>query len=607
MLLCYLKSYTNCCIISFKRVETGENFIFELSKRYNDFNILLKFLKSNNNELFAGYNMEKFYNIIFNFIFSKYQVFLSEKASIIAYYIYNTATNLYSEFIDPNWKYSKYYNSIDLMKVLCDRDTSVTFTEIEMYMEKENVSEFEYIQRDGVIEYKIDELKKYCINKLDFLLELYEIGKDKINSRIVLSNAFNANVLNKYDTGIGQAIIEKLILKTKTLDKESLFKLKENESTDKYLLEESVINDISFKTKEFQDLLFDIKNTKITDPLFKLNKTFRYKEYFYDINSGGLEFKTHNKIINKESDRLIRIDISNAYPTLMYRYKIYPKFLPSLFEEVFNIFYKNRIDKNNDKNITKLPLLGLFGNIGNPSSYLYSPKSFLAITLNLKLIILELIESFCCDDIEILYVKTDEIILRVKNNQSSFFINNIKRWMEKYKLDVHIDEFDKIIIKSMNDMILYKKGYMNNPSYDLVETRGCFNIKSKKIGVNINAPIIAKCIINYFGNNIPLIDTINSSSNIYDFLFYYKSNRQFKIIDKDENIEYERIGRYFISNKGSFVYKNNIEKKTFNLLNENKITICNKNPNIKNINRIAYYHMASSLKEIIQPLQQKLF
>lgn len=607
MLLCYLKSYTNCCIISFKRVETGENFIFELSKRYNDFNILLKFLKSNNNELFAGYNMEKFYNIIFNFIFSKYQVFLSEKASIIAYYIYNTATNLYSEFIDPNWKYSKYYNSIDLMKVLCDRDTSVTFTEIEMYMEKENVSEFEYIQGDGIIEYKIDELKKYCINKLDFLLELYEIGKDKINSRIVLSNAFNANVLNKYDTGIGQAIIEKLILKTKTLDKESLFKLKENESTDKYLLEESVINDISFKTKEFQDLLFDIKNTKITDPLFKLNKTFRYKEYFYDINSGGLEFKTHNKIINKESDRLIRIDISNAYPTLMYRYKIYPKFLPSLFEEVFNIFYKNRIDKNNDKNITKLPLLGLFGNIGNPSSYLYSPKSFLAITLNLKLIILELIESFCCDDIEILYVKTDEIILRVKNNQSSFFINNIKRWMEKYKLDVHIDEFDKIIIKSMNDMILYKKGYMNNPSYDLVETRGCFNIKSKKIGVNINAPIIAKCIINYFGNNIPLIDTINSSSNIYDFLFYYKSNRQFKIIDKDENIEYERIGRYFISNKGSFVYKNNIEKKTFNLLNENKITICNKNPNIKNINRIAYYHMASSLKEIIQPLQQKLF
>lgn len=607
MLLCYLKSYTNCCIISFKRVETGENFIFELSKRYNDFNILLKFLKSNNNELFAGYNMEKFYNIIFNFIFSKYQVFLSEKASIIAYYIYNTATNLYSEFIDPNWKYSKYYNSIDLMKVLCDRDTSVTFTEIEMYMEKENVSEFEYIQGDGIIEYKIDELKKYCINKLDFLLELYEIGKDKINSRIVLSNAFNANVLNKYDTGIGQAIIEKLILKTKTLDKESLFKLKENESTDKYLLEESVINDISFKTKEFQDLLFDIKNTKITDPLFKLNKNFRYKEYFYDINSGGLEFKTHNKIINKESDRLIRIDISNAYPTLMYRYKIYPKFLPSLFEEVFNIFYKNRIDKNNDKNITKLPLLGLFGNIGNPSSYLYSPKSFLAITLNLKLIILELIESFCCDDIEILYVKTDEIILRVKNNQSSFFINNIKRWMEKYKLDVHIDEFDKIIIKSMNDMILYKKGYMNNPSYDLVETRGCFNIKSKKIGVNINAPIIAKCIINYFGNNIPLIDTINSSSNIYDFLFYYKSNRQFKIIDKDENIEYERIGRYFISNKGSFVYKNNIEKKTFNLLNENKITICNKNPNIKNINRIAYYHMASSLKEIIQPLQQKLF
>ena len=607
MLLCYLKSYTNCCIISFKRVETGENFIFELSKRYNDFNILLKFLKSNNNELFAGYNMEKFYNIIFNFIFSKYQVFLSEKASIIAYYIYNTATNLYSEFIDPNWKYSKYYNSIDLMKVLCDRDTSVTFTEIEMYMEKENVSEFEYTQGDGVIEYKIDELKKYCINKLDFLLELYEIGKDKINSRIVLSNAFNANVLNKYDTGIGQAIIEKLILKTKTLDKESLFKLKENESTDKYLLEESVINDISFKTKEFQDLLFDIKNTKITDPLFKLNKNFRYKEYFYDINSGGLEFKTHNKIINKESDRLIRIDISNAYPTLMYRYKIYPKFLPSLFEEVFNIFYKNRIDKNNDKNITKLPLLGLFGNIGNPSSYLYSPKSFLAITLNLKLIILELIESFCCDDIEILYVKTDEIILRVKNNQSSFFINNIKRWMEKYKLDVHIDEFDKIIIKSMNDMILYKKGYMNNPSYDLVETRGCFNIKSKKIGVNINAPIIAKCIINYFGNNIPLIDTINSSSNIYDFLFYYKSNRQFKIIDKDENIEYERIGRYFISNKGSFVYKNNIEKKTFNLLNENKITICNKNPNIKNINRIAYYHMASSLKEIIQPLQQKLF
>lgn len=607
MLLCYLKSYTNCCIISFKRVETGETFVFELSKRYNDFQIFLKFMRSNNNELFIGYNMENFYNIIFNFIFSRYNSFLNENSSVIAYYIYNTATNLYSEFIDKNWKYSKYYNSIDLMKVLCDRDTSITFTEIEMYMNKEDVSDFKFITNDSVIEYKIDELRKYCIDKLDFLLELYKIAKSKIENRIILCNLFKVNILNKYDTGIGQAIIEKLILKTKTLDKESLFELKKNGINDGYLLNDIIVKDIEFSNKNFKDFLLDIKNIKVKDPLFKLNSILKFDNYSFNINAGGLEYVCDKKIIDNDSNRIIRIDISNAYPTLMYKYKIYPDFLPSLFEEVFDIFYKNRIDKKNDKNVTKLPLLGIFGNIGNSSSYLYSPRTFTSITLNLKLIILQLIESFYSNNIEILYVKTDEIIVRINKDQYSSFINSIKQWKKKYEFDLHIEEFEKIIIKDVNDMILYKKGYKENPNFNMVETRGCFNIKSKKVGVNLNAPIISKCIINFFGKKTPIMDTINSNNNIYDYLFYYKSNRQFKIIDKDENIEYQKIGRFFVSNKGSFVYKNNIEKKTFSILNESKIVICNKKPIFENINKLYYYHIANSLKEIIQPLQQKLF
>ena len=70
MLLCYLKSYSNCCIIAFKRIETNEVFTFELSKKVNDFVLLLKFFNTNRNELIIGYNMENFYNIVFNFIIS---------------------------------------------------------------------------------------------------------------------------------------------------------------------------------------------------------------------------------------------------------------------------------------------------------------------------------------------------------------------------------------------------------------------------------------------------------------------------------------------------------------------------------------------------------
>lgn len=605
MLLCYLKSYSNCCIIAFKRIETEEIFTFELSRNYNDFLLLLKFFNNNRNELLIGYNMENFYNIVFNFILFKYNTFLNEKATFIAYYIYNVANNVYSETIDKNWKYPKFYNCIDLLKILTSRDSSVTLTEMEMYMEEENIDDFQFVNNNAVIEYKITELKKYCIKKLHFLNSLYEQAKDKINYRFLLSREYNVNVLNRYESGIGKIIIEKSILSNDKISKEELFSLKEKEERS-FHLKDVIVEDISFKTKEFNKLLNDLKKIDIINSIDEFKYNFNFNEYKFDLNNGGLEFKQNKTVFDIEKgENIIRIDISNAYPSLIYKHKIYPEFLPSTFKEVFNFFYEQRIDKTKDKNLTKLPLLGIIGNFYSPNSFLYSPKTYISITLNLKLYILQLLEEFCLNGIEVLYVKTDEIIIKVKNKDFSKIVID---WMERTGFKLKMQAFEKIIALNINDMILYGKGYKKDKN--LIETRGLFNEKSKNFGINKNSPIIYKCIISYFGEGISISEYLKNQNNINDYLFYYKVNRQFKIITKKnekENIEENRIGRFFVSKTGNKTYKNNIEKKTSILLNDNNIVINNDSFKKDEIDKSYYYHEIIKLKNIIQPLQQKLF
>lgn len=605
MLLCYLKSYSNCCIIAFKRIETQEVFTFELSNKYNDFLLLLKFFNKNRNELLIGYNMENFYNIVFNFILFKYNTFLNEKATFIAYYIYNVANNVYSETIDKNWKYPKFYNCIDLLKILTSRDSSVTLTEMEMYMEEEDIDDFKFVYNNAVIEYKIVELKKYCIEKLNFLNSLYEQAKDKINYRFLLSREYNINVLNRYETGIGKIIIEKSIINHDKINKEELFSLKDNEDRS-FHLKDVIVSNITFKTKEFNKLLNDLNKIDIISSIDEFKYNFVFNDYKFNLNNGGLEFKQDKTIFaTEENENIIRLDISNAYPSLIHKHDIYPEFLPNTFKEVFNFFYQQRIDKSKDKELTKLPLLGVIGNFYSPNSFLYSPKTYMSITLNLKLYILKLVEEFCLNNIEILYIKTDEIIIKIKDKN---FAKIVANWMQETGFNVKMQAFEKIIALNINDMILYGKGYKKDKS--LIETRGLFNEKSRNFGVNKNTPIIYKCIIEYFGEGVSIYDYLKNQNNINDYLFYYKVNRQFKIITKKnekENIEENRIGRYFVSKKGNKTYKNNIEKKTSVLLHENNIIINNDSFKKDEIDKSYYYHEIIKLKNIIQPLQQKLF
>ena len=45
--------------------------------------------------------------------------------------------------------------------------------------------------------------------------------------------------------------------------------------------------------------------------------------------------------------------------------------------------------------------------------------------------------------------------------------------------------------------------------------------EDNELVANLNAPITHKAIVEYYINKTPLIETIMSSDNLLDFLFYY--------------------------------------------------------------------------------------
>ena len=73
MILVNVKCYTNYLLFSFLNTKDGEIKMFEFSDYYNDIMALLAFMKNNNHDYFVGFNMEKFNNIILNYILMNYQ------------------------------------------------------------------------------------------------------------------------------------------------------------------------------------------------------------------------------------------------------------------------------------------------------------------------------------------------------------------------------------------------------------------------------------------------------------------------------------------------------------------------------------------------------
>lgn len=304
-----------------------------------------------------------------------------------------------------------------------------------------------------------------------------------------------------------------------------------------------------FKKTEFQNVYKTIESWKFTfkdvNGKFESVNPFSLEIPFLDgvlkFGEGGLHYHCKSQYI---SGKILNIDVSSQYPSIIVNNSITPKYNNPEYENKFISIYRNLVKErleakaSGDKvkaNALKIPLNTISGCFKSSSSCFTNPSGHVEIVLNAQLYILKLIEDLMPFG-KIVHVNTDGIVLLVNNENG---INEtITAWENKFNLKLERTEFSSFLaIDTNNYAFIDAKG-------NVVKGVGLTNRTIDVFGGGTEPMAIGIAVREYFVHSKPVAETIKNlikDGDILPFIFI----RSVKTPEK-----YKGVYRYILSKKG---------------------------------------------------------
>ena len=310
--------------------------------------------------------------------------------------------------------------------------------------------------------------------------------------------------------------------------------------------------DIAVIPKPILDFFETIHDMSIPDEvLFKTS---------FEIEIGGMPCKyawggVHGSLTGyyeeATEDRVIQNrDVSSLYPSLIEIYKYLSRNVPD--PELFYAIKRDRIQAkhNGDKQTAKdlkLPLNTVSGAQENRYNDLYDPlpTRSLRISGQLFLTVLTMRLLNACKTIKLLNLNTDGLMYSIDKSELALVDEIAHAWEAETKFELEVDDVQKVWIKDVNNLLMIKTdgevktvgGYLNYG----VSVKGAW-------AINNNMIIVKKALIEYFVHGTPVEDTINGSTNIFDFQLIAKAGAKYReayhIVD-GEQVPVQRVNRVY--------------------------------------------------------------
>lgn len=533
-------------------------------------------------------------------------------------------------------------HQLDLFKIwhYNNKARSTSLKALEISMNFPNVMEMEVDHKRTNI--KIEEVEGILeYNKNDVLatFEFYKLSIEKIKLRQEIRAKYNISCINFNNGKIGEQLILKLYCEKTGSNFWDIKNLRTFRAS--INLAECVPKIVSFKTKEFNNILNWFNTTTITETKGSIDKSLVYKRLKYEYGTGGLHACIKAGIYISDNEYIIKTaDVSSLYPNLPIKLGFTIEHLGSTFLEIYRdsivsvrMAEKAKPKEQQDKTIidgfkeaSNIP----YGKSNDKDSFLYDPLYSMKTTIAGQLLLSMLAESLSnIPDSQILMVNTDGLEIRIPRKYETIYNNLCKSWELLTNLTLEFDEYEKMCIRDVNN-------YSAKTISGKVKNKGAFEV-DKVIG---NEPayhkdnsfrIVPLALQEYFYNNISLEQTIKNHFNtkysdiknngIYDFCgrqkFTQDSHGEIHEIAYDKNknpytktIKQQKNVRYFISNDGKNFIKIYL-KGSFELINKGYlVTIFNKFEDKKvedyKINFEFYIKEANKIIDILKPKQYQL-
>lgn len=480
----------------------------------------------------------------------------------------------------------------------------------------------------------VEPMLHYNKNDVFIVCEMIRQKPDEIKLRYSISAAFKLNLLSAARSKISKGLFTKMYSEATGLHPSDF--VKKRTERNRLTFKNIIFDSISFKTKELQEFLSNMKTKVIYHTTKKeFNETITFYGTTYTIATGGIHSVDMPMYLKSDDNyEYVHFDVSSFYPSLMIKYNIAPaQLVQKVFDNIVDYIKTTRLKAKHAKesdpmviinvhnSITaqalKIVINAIYGLLGDENFYLYDRKAQMQVTINGQLILLMLIEALELEGIHVLSANTDGIVVKLPRKKNDVFLRITNEWQEKTGLSADTDHYLYYIDRDINNYI----DVQFNKGEEVYEFKGQLDPKQyiKDLSKGFDMPIVRTAAFEYLVHNIPVMTTLRQCTDILDFCKTQNVGKQFEVIyDKVVNgkivtVHSQRHVRFYVSYNGVIIQKEDtVTKKRSRLASGNSVTILNtlddKPIAERNINYKYYYDEAykliSPIKLGISPKQK---
>ena len=473
----------------------------------------------------------------------------------------------------------------------------ISYVDVHLYYKHEQYKGMSYKQINKLVDkwdrYIIDEwipdMMHYNLNDVYIVCEIVRLNPDEIKSRYAVSKTYQVDVLNSSRSKTADTLFEKFYSKFSGLAPEQ-WKGGKTERT-AMSFKKVIFPFIEFKTPALKNLLSELYGITI----YRTSKDAFSKEVSignvtYNLATGGLHsqdrpmelwsttsFGDYSSPTGGRKYTIYHYDVASYYPSIMADHSVYPEHLnKGAFVGLIKWMRDTRVTvkHSNEKVIDGIPkdvlalvlkivINSIYGKFGFEKGSLYDRLAVLRVTVNGQLMLLMLCEALELEGISIISANTDGIMVKVYEDQEDKFNEISDWWREKTKMKADSDIVHCLIARDVNNYIAQFRTIKNGVPKLKLEYKGALNPFMYAIDLQkgYDMPIVAQAVSDYFLKGVPIMDTLQSATNILDFCKTQNVGRQFhveetKVVNgKVKHIVCQRYVRFYVSNNGVVIEK----------------------------------------------------
>lgn len=519
-------------IIGFKDKETGEYYHF-----HNDTEGLQDFVTD---AIYCGFNTKNYDSHIKKAIING---FSPEEVKQVNDWIISGNQGWQCPLLDGIYYR---FNNVDIMD---DMQMGLSLKAIEGHLGM-NIEETEVdfnIDRPLTQE-EVARVIKYNKADLDATERVTDIRKDYLNNKIYLGGMKGISptkALAMTNAKLCAAYLD--ARRTKEYNDEREYKYPDN------LRREYIPQEVF----DFFDRLYD--KTIPDDELFKSKLNIKVGDCPVTLGFGGIHGAIPFHQEEEKDGRLIRnYDVASYYPHLMVYYGYTSRNIPD--PEIYANMLKERMKakKSGDTataNALKLVANTTYGAMLNKYNDLFDPLMGRSVCITGQLFLLELSQHLIkeCTTLRIVQLNTDGIMVSFDESEYEKVLAITKEWEQRTRFELEEDKIKRIVQKDVNNYVEIPEGELydkkGKPRWKIkggylvrgIAPAGAFNI-------NNNMTIVAKAIVEYFVKDIPVEQTINNCTDIFEFQIIAKAGAKYKeayhLVD-GEKIPVQKVNRIY--------------------------------------------------------------